>query len=106
MIERHTQPADAAEVHVVGDDGWSDFLVSAPIRLPVPRDGLRSSPPAGEAHARQVGASQTLCGRSAVNWPYFWSLAFDPAQPSACPACVTVAVELSLATTTTGRGQG
>ncbi len=84
--------------------GWSTFLVTAPARVPVARNGVRVDMPAGQAHARQVGASQTLCGRSAVTWLYFWSLSFDPEEPGACLACVAVIQELaSAARPATGR---
>jgi hypothetical protein len=41
-----------------------------------------------EAHAREVGAALTACGRFAVGWELFWDLPFDAEAPGVCQACV------------------
>ncbi len=41
-------------------------------------------------HAHRPGHMETLCGRPAVEWRIFWSLSFEDAGGSACPAYTSV----------------
>lgn len=51
--------------------------------LPVP--GGRQ--PVGVRHARGMGSLTTRCGRYAVTWVNFYTKAFEPGHPEACPQC-------------------
>lgn len=61
---------------------WPEFLVSAPHRV-----ATAPGMPYGVRHARRVGSLVTACGRSAVGWPYFWTLRFERSAPSSCRDC-------------------
>lgn len=43
--------------------------------------------PFGTRHARAVGSGWTLCGISAVEWHYFWTIPFEAAHVRACAGC-------------------
>lgn len=73
-----------------GKHVWPQYLVSAPHAKTTGGDQGLPQTPYGAWHARQVGSLQTLCGRSAVTWRYFWTLDFDDAGSSRCPECEQV----------------
>jgi hypothetical protein len=45
--------------------------------------------PASEIHAKVMGTTTTLCGRSTLSWFKFWDIAFVSAEGPRCPACTT-----------------
>lgn len=67
---------------------WPDYLVTAPHTAPAPAGDRHPRLPYGEWHARKVGSLQAACGRSAVNWHFFWTLDFTQAGLRACGECV------------------
>lgn len=66
---------------------WPAFLVTAP-HSTYSETGPYPLVPFGDWHARRVGSGQTICGRSAVTWQYFWTLDFSDAGPGGCPECL------------------
>jgi hypothetical protein len=69
---------------------WPPYLVSSAHTISGDWNSPHARRPYGTWHARKVGDLQTACGVSAVTWPFFWTLRFDPMRPEACPACVAV----------------
>lgn len=67
---------------------WPTYLVTAPHEVVCSFGAAHARVPYGEWHARQVGSLQSVCGRSAVTWRFFWTLDFRNAGPRACPACL------------------
>jgi hypothetical protein len=65
-----------------------EWLVSSPHHRLPPRPNDRASRPHGLHHARRVGEHYTACGLPALNWPYFWGLAFGDEPGSTCPDCL------------------
>ena len=88
---------DAGSRPMEGGDGVSTevstaptlprYLVSARHRVPPARGSDQGWQPYSTYHAREVGASRTVCGLPALGWPYFWDLRFVPRQPMACLDC-------------------
>lgn len=66
---------------------WPTFLVTAPHEIVCSFGAAHARVPYGKWHARQVGSLQSVCGRPAVTWRFFWTLDFRDAGPRACPAC-------------------
>ncbi|MDH2416107.1 hypothetical protein [Nocardioides sp. CER19] len=64
------------------------WFVAAPF-APIRDDEKAFALPAGVvAHAKQMGTTQTACGRSALTWHRIWTRAFpEPTVPS-CKECL------------------
>jgi hypothetical protein len=50
--------------------------------------GLRRLP-ASEMHAKMMGSTTTLCGRSTLSWFKFWDISFASVQGERCTRCTT-----------------
>jgi hypothetical protein len=48
--------------------------------------GLRRLP-ASEIHAKTMGSTTTLCGRSTLSWFKFWDISFASARGDRCGQC-------------------
>ncbi|GAA1948845.1 hypothetical protein GCM10009798_05060 [Nocardioides panacihumi] len=71
---------------------WPTFVVTAPHSVPAPRGSQYARQPFGTWHGRTVGSHQTLCGRLAMTWTYFWTLDFQRTNRKlACPECARIA---------------
>jgi hypothetical protein len=66
---------------------WPTYLVSAPHEVHLMTGQGDIWVPRGEWHARKVGSPATACGLPAVTCHFFWTLRFEDAMDSACPAC-------------------
>ena len=66
---------------------WPSHLVTAPHGVRGEIGDRHPTLPYGEWHARRPGSLVTACGRSAVTWPFFWTLDFANAGASACRDC-------------------
>lgn len=69
---------------------WPRYLVSAPHAVVPTGSADRVPVPYDVWHAREVGSPRAVCGASAVEWKFFWTLAFKDAGLRACPDCAQV----------------
>jgi hypothetical protein len=67
---------------------WPRFVVTAAHSVLAPKNSPYARMPVGVWHARLVGSPQTMCGRSALTWTYFWPLDFRQSDRElACAEC-------------------
>jgi hypothetical protein len=64
------------------------FVTATFSREEVVPGGLRRLP-ASEMHAKTMGSTTTLCGRSTLSWFKFWDISFASAQGERCAGCTT-----------------
>lgn len=60
------------------------LLESSELGVPIPRGG--------PFHAKEMGTTTTVCGKSSLSWPKLWEVPFSKDMESVCSTCV-VAVE-------------
>ncbi len=51
-------------------------------------DGRMTDVPASQVHAKTMGTTTTLCGKSTLSWFKFWDLPFVRVRGERCPRCV------------------
>lgn len=66
----------------------SATFVVAPFVRSYHRPGYVEVLPAGAAHAKTYGTTQTLCGLEASSWHRLWDQPFPAAGSEACPRCL------------------